>query len=413
MNKTILKANVNGCISAPSSKSCLQRHIVASMLASGKSAIKFESISDDALHILNIVNELTGRAEIIGNTIHIEGGIIKKNAKINVGESGLGLRMLTPVLCTTGNQYEIYGQGSLLNRPIDFILNSLKDSGAKITSNNGKLPIQISGKLTNNKYTIDGSLSSQLLTGLLMAAPLIGGNIAIDVENLKSIPYIDLTINILKQYGVEIVNHNYKRFTISSMQTYKPVNTRVEGDWSSTAFVLIAAAVAGNITVKNIDTDSTQGDKKIVEVLKAVGAKVEQSKNKITVTKNRLNAFDFDATHTPDLFPPLVALAVNCAGVSKIKGVSRLIHKESNRAESLTSEFKKLSAKISLSGDYMIIEGGQLTGNTVHSHNDHRIAMALAIAALTTEQAVIIEQSEAVSKSWAEFFDVLEELVGN
>ncbi len=383
------------------------------MLASGKSTIQFESLCDDVIHILNTVNQLTSGAKIIDKTIQIEGGIINNNTKINVGESGLGLRMLTPVLCAGGNQYEIYGQGSLLNRPIDFILNSLKHSGTEITSNNGKLPLKISGKLTNNKYSIDGSLSSQLLTGLLMAAPLIGGNITIDVENLKSTPYIDLTINILKQYGVEIVNNNYKRFTISPMQKYKPVNTRAEGDWSSTAFVLVAAAIAGSITVKNIDANSTQGDKNIVDILKAVGAKVEQTENKITVTKNRLAAFNFDATHTPDLFPPLVALAVNCKGVSKIKGISRLIHKESNRAETLISEFKKLSAKISLSGDYMIIEGGKLTGNTVHSHNDHRIAMSLAIAALTTEKAVTIQQSEAVSKSWTEFFDVLEELVGN
>ncbi len=380
------------------------------MLASGKSTIKFETISDDVLHILSIVNQLTHEARIIGNTIHIEGGIINGNAKINVGESGLGLRMLTPILCVMDNQYEIYGQGSLLNRPIDFILDSLKGSGAKITSNNGKLPLKISGKLTNDRYTIDGSLSSQLLTGLLMTAPLINKNVVINVAKLKSIPYIDLTISILKQYGVEVVNYNYKKFTISSMQKYQPVNTRAEGDWSSTAFVLVAAAIAGSITVKNIEADSSQGDKKIVDILKSVGAAVEQTNNQITVTKNRLTAFDFDATHTPDLFPPLVALAVNCNGVSKIKGVNRLIHKESNRAVSLTGEFKKLSAKISLSGDYMIIEGSKLRGNTVHSHNDHRIAMALAIAALTTEQAVTIQVSEAVSKSWTEFFDTLEEL---
>lgn len=380
------------------------------MLATGKSLIRFASISEDVKNVLKIASQLCSKAEIIGKSIVIEGGIIKKRATINVGESGLGLRMLTPILSAVGGAYEISGKGSLLNRPTDFIIESLERAGAVLTTTNGKLPILIKKGITKNHFEVDASLSSQLLTGLLMAAPLINKDVCIEVANLNSKPYIDLTINILKDYNIEVINENYKRFTIKSGQRYLPVNLRTEGDWSSVAFALVAAATTGELQITDIDKYSKQGDKKIVEILKKAGAFVEWSDNDIIVKKGNLNCFQFDATDTPDLFPPLVALAVHCKGVSRIKGVSRLQYKESNRAYTLQKEFQKLSAKIKLEGDYMLIEGSNLKGNIVSSHNDHRIAMALAVAALNIEESVRITNSEAVNKSWVEFFDVLEEL---
>ncbi len=374
------------------------------MLANGKSIIQFESLSEDVENILQIANQLCTNVEIIGNKIHIEGGIINKQANINVGESGLGLRMLIPILSAIGNKYTISGCGSLLNRPVDFILENLKQTGAILSSNNGQLPITISGRMTQNQIQIDASTSSQLLTGLLMAAPLLESDVCINVANLKSKPYIDLTISVLNEFGIEVVNCDYRKFIIRAGQKYQPVNVKAEGDWSGAAFILVAAAIAGEVEITGISKYSKQGDKQIVDILKQVGAVVKETDNSVFVSKNNLDAFEFDATDTPDLFPPLVALAVNCSGISKIKGVSRLLHKESNRAVSLKSEFEKLSAKISLSDDYMFISGGQLHGNTVNSHNDHRVAMALATAAITINEAVAIENSEAIAKSWSEFF---------
>ncbi len=400
-------------MSAPSSKSVLQRYIVAAMLAKGKSVINFQSISDDAKHVLNIANQLCMRAKIVGSSVVVDGGIVAGDASINVGESGLGLRMLIPILCTTGNRYEISGTGSLLGRPIDFVLQNLRATGAKLSSNDGNLPIFIHGGITEERFKIDASISSQLLTGLLMAAPLLNRNICIEVANLKSRPYIDLTISVLQQFGIELENINYEKFLVKSGQEYQPACVGVEGDWSGAAFILVAAAIAGKVKVKGISKHSKQGDKQIVDILQKVGTVVQQFDNEVIVEKDALNSFEFDSTDTPDLFPPLVALAVHCTGVSKIKGISRLTYKESNRASSLQSEFAKLGAKIELSNDYMLIKGGKLRGNTVTSYNDHRLAMALATAALSIDEKVLIENSEAVSKSWVDFFDKFKNIGAN
>ncbi len=413
MNQIVSKSELRGSLSAPTSKSSLQRHITAAMLSKGQSTIAFESLSADVENVLAVAKQLTNSAQIIDKNIIIDGGINKLSTKINVGESGLALRMLTPILSTTGNHYQIFGSGSLLNRPIDFIVESLTQAGVDIESNSGSLPLLLNGRINKSKLFVDGALSSQLLTGYLMAAPLLNDDVEIIVGKLKSRPYIDLTISILKEYDIEVINDNYKRFFIKSGQKYKAVNTHAEGDWSGVAFLLVAAAISGEITVTNIDNESKQGDRKIVDVVQKVGANVEISHNQITVGKNNLRAYEFDATDTPDLFPPLVALAVNCEHTSKIKGVSRLAHKESDRANTLKTEFEKLGASIKIEGDYMFVKGSKLRGATVHSHNDHRIAMALATAALTINEQVTIQQSEAVAKSWPSFFDSFKALGAN
>jgi len=410
VNKVVTKSIIFGSIVAPTSKSALQRHITAAMLANGKSTLKFESISEDSEAVLGIAKKLGANVTILGNSIEIEGGIKKPFKYLYIGESGLGLRMITPILAATIFPFEVSGRGSLLKRPVDFVVNALNDAGAIVNTTNGSLPLKIQGPITKEKIVIDGSVGSQLLTGFLMAAPLLNKNIEIEVSNLKSKPYIDLTISILRQYGIEIFNENYKHFFIAKDQGFMAIDAYAEGDWSGAAFVLVAAAIAGEICLKGIDNQSTQGDKLIVEVIKDCGAYVEEGDEEIVVKKDELKAFEFDATDAPDLFPPLVSLAVNCKGKSKIKGVSRLKYKESDRATTLKSEFEKLGATILLDDDYMIIEGVQLKGTKVHSHNDHRIAMALAIAALNAEGEVIIEQSESVAKSWPDFFEKLEQL---
>ena len=410
MNKTISKSTIKGSIIAPTSKSALQRHIAAAMLAKGKSSIRFESISDDAKAVLGIAKSLGAGVALNGNTIVIDGGINNPLRDLYIGESGLGLRMLTPILAATTFPFIISGIGSLLIRPIDFVVDTLGQSGVVINATNGSLPLKLQGPITADKILIDGSVGSQLLTGFLMAAPILNKDIEIEVRNLKSKPYIDLTISILNQHGIVVVNENYERFLISKGQDYKPADIYAEGDWSGAAFVLVAAAIAGEICLKGIDNQSTQGDKRIVDALKDCGAFVKEEENEVIVKKESLNAFEFDATDAPDLFPPLVSLAVNCRGKSKIKGVSRLKHKESDRANTLKSEFEKLGALVELDGDYMIVEGTQLNEGKVHSHNDHRIAMALAIAALNVEGEVVIEQSESVAKSWPDFFEKLEEI---
>ncbi len=410
MIKTIKKSAVSGEISAPSSKSALQRLIAAAFLSGGKSKIGYKTLSNDAAAALNLIKDLGAKVEQDNAIIRITGGFNNPQNHLSIGESGLGLRMFTPILALQNKEFTITGKGSLLERPVDFIVDTLSNFGILISSNSGKLPLKIQGNYKNTKVDIDGIFSSQLLTGLLMALPLHDKDSELHVKNLKSKPYIDLTISILNKFGILINHHNYEWFYIKGNQKYNPVDTQTEGDWSGAAFLVVAAAIAGKLKINDIDIHSTQGDKAIIEVVKMAGAKIEFFENGIFVEKNQLNSFAYDATDTPDLFPPLVALAVYCSGKSTIYGVNRLKHKESNRALTLKTEFEKLGAKITIEEDKMIIEGGKICGNKVSSHNDHRIAMALAVTALEAEGEIIIENSEAVAKSWPGFFEDLDKI---
>ncbi|MFN8255121.1 MAG: 3-phosphoshikimate 1-carboxyvinyltransferase [Bacteroidales bacterium] len=404
MDKVVSKSVISGSLVAPTSKSALQRMIVAAFLSKGQSNIGYESTSEDAEAVIGVAESLGNSVTRTKHQLLIEGGKFK-SATINIGESGLGLRMVAPVLSAMNVPFRIEGRGSLLKRPLGFVLDGLQSCGVQVSATGGSLPMSIMGPICTNSVTLDGSVGSQLLTGFLFAAPLLNRDYEIRVINLKSKPYIDLTISILNNFGIDIENSNYEGFLIRGGQVYKSCNCYAEGDWSGSAFVLVAAAIAGELNLTGIDVHSFQGDKKIKEVLKMCGATVIEGINEITVKKNELNAFEVDVTDEPDLFPPLVALAVNCAGQSVIKGVGRLKHKESDRAQTLQTEFNKLGANIRIVDDFMYIEGCKLKGTRVFSNHDHRIAMALAVAAITAENETIIENAESVGKSWPGFFE--------
>lgn len=413
MVKTIKKSVISGEIVAPTSKSALQRLIAGAFLAKGQSLIKYKTLSEDAQAGLDLIRSLGAKVEQGEGLVKITGGFDNPENNLLIGESGLGLRMYSPILATQNVEFEITGRGSLLQRPVDFIVKTLRDFGVEAHSNNGKLPLRIKGGYKNTKVRVDGSFSSQLLTGLLMALPLAKTDSELELTDLKSKPYIDLTISVLQKFGIDIYHDDYKLFKIAANQHYKPVNINTEGDWSGAAFLVVAAAIAGKLKIKGIDLKSTQGDKDIVAVAEQAGAKIERLNDIVLVSKHELKAFEYDANDSPDLFPPLVALAIFCKGTSLIYGVNRLAHKESNRALTLKTEFEKIGAKITLDGDKMLVEGGKIIGAKVSSHHDHRIAMALAVAGLQTDAEMIIEDSEAVGKSWPEFFDDLELIGGD
>ncbi|MEO6905429.1 MAG: 3-phosphoshikimate 1-carboxyvinyltransferase, partial [Ginsengibacter sp.] len=261
---------------------------------------------------------------------------------------------------------------------------------------------------------VDGSLSSQFLTGLLFAfAKSCTAPVSITVKDLSSKPYIDLTISVLKNFGFRIENQNYEIFSIFPRESIPAhsIKYTVEGDWSNAAFFLVAGAIGGEITLKGADLNSCQGDKNIMEALYDCGAEMNIHNKEITVKKNELKAFEFDATQCPDLFPPLVALAAYCRGKSVIKGINRLLFKESNRAISLRDEFKKMNVEVELNGDLMMIKGSnEIKGAKVSSQNDHRIAMATAVAALGAKGNTIIHDAEAVKKSYPDFYKDLKSI---
>jgi 3-phosphoshikimate 1-carboxyvinyltransferase len=413
---TIKPSSIEGIITAPPSKSAMQRACVLALLHNGETIISNAGKSNDDLAAIDIIIRLGAKVEWIDeNTLAVNSMFPDNNIEdsIDCGESGLSLRMFTFIAALSDNEITINGKGSLLSRPIDLFERILPELGVSVRTNSGKLPITIKGPLKPKDITIDGSGSSQYLTGLLMAyAKACTEPIKIGVTDLTSKPYIDLTMQIMKEFGWEVRNNNYAEFEVQSNVKGEKSNVRIEteGDWSNGSFLFVAGAIGGSITVKGLNMDSAQADKQIIKVLKEVGARVKINGDGITVSKEELNAFTFDATDSPDLFPPLVVLAAYCKGVSTIKGTERLKHKESDRVSSLIQEFAKMGILITVENNTMNIEGAVVKSAEVSSHNDHRIAMSCAIAAIGADGPIIINNAEAVNKSYPRFFEVLKKV---
>lgn len=410
MERHLEPSAINGNINAPASKSMTQRAIAAALLADGQSVIHNPSYCDDSLAAMSIAVGLGARVEPQVNELKIFGSAILKESKLNCGESGLAIRMFSPIVSLYPAEITLVGANSLKKRPMSMVAEALNQLGVNCKSTDGFLPLTIKGPITGGKCEIDGSISSQLLTGLLMALPLATKNSEIKVNNLKSKPYIDMTIQLLNSFGIVIENSDYSIFRIRGKQKYSPHEYTVEGDWSGGAFLLVAGAINGNLSVKSLRKDSRQSDMSVLKALEMAGANFSVKEDFVEISKSELKAFDFDATQSPDLFPPLVALAAYCKGISKITGVQRLIHKESNRAETLKAEFGKMKVKIEIADDAMCITGSRPEGARVESHDDHRIAMAVAVAALGATGNISIRDSQCVAKSYPGFFDDLRRL---
>ena len=393
----------------------MQRAVVAALLSAGESRIENPSLCDDAMNVLSACCLLGATAEerkdSQGNTYFVVKGTAHLNAsKIHIGESGLGVRMLTPIVSLSKEKVIIEGAGSLLLRPMNFMKAPLTALGVAFeSSENGCLPLTVSGTLQGGEIKLDGSLSSQFLTGLLMALPKAEQESTLHVENLKSKPYICMTIEVLRAFGVQVqADETLQTFRIRGKQKYQPARITIEGDWSSGAFLLVAGAIASRekgLLVKGLNPNSLQADKGILQALHDAGAMLNWDNEGVNVSAQNLRAFAIDATDSPDLFPPLACLAACCQGTSTLKGATRLIHKESNRAAALCQEFGNLGIRVAIEGDLMKVTGGEISGGKFFSHHDHRMAMAGAVMALRAESPVILLSPEVVSKSWAGFFE--------
>ncbi len=406
---------IKGTVTANPSKSAMQRAVAAALLSKGKTVIHNPGLSNDCLAALEVAENLGAKIKRVEEHIEITSNGVKPfYDTINCGESGLGIRMFTPIASLADIAITIEGHGSLAVRPMDFFEEVLPQLEVQCTTNNGKLPLHIKGPLKAKNITIDGSLSSQFLTGLLMAYGAVAENVTITVKDLKSKPYIALTLQLMEQFGVKVEEQHFEQFRFGKKQDYQAGEYTVEGDWSGAAFLLVAAAVAGKAEVYHLNTQSAQSDKVILKALELAGAQVMPGVFTVMVEQGKLHGFEFDATDCPDLFPPLVALAANCEGITKIQGVSRLAHKESDRGKTLQEEFGKMGIRIELNGNEMLVHGGTgIKGASVHSHNDHRIAMACAVAALTADKPVEIGNAEAINKSYPEFFEHLQQIGGS
>jgi 3-phosphoshikimate 1-carboxyvinyltransferase len=384
--------------------------LAAALLATGRTTLRGIELCRDTRSAIETIEALGAHVEIVDdNTLIIEGGLCPKTDMLHVGESGLAARLFTPIAALMTNAITIDGSGTLKHRPMAMMVNPLRTLGVEVRDGGGRLPIEVKGPMRGGKVVVDGSMSSQFVTGLLIALPLAKSDTTVEVHGAVSTPYIDMTLETLERFGVEVMYQegNYTEFYVEGNQEYHAVDYTIESDWSSAASIMVAAAIAGEVTIKNISTLSRQADTAICRALERAGASLIIEENTITVAHRPLEAFSFDATQCPDLFPALVALAAAADGVSSLYGIERLRGKESDRAEVLKEEYAKLGIEIELDYDenVMRVVGGMPHAAEVDSHDDHRIAMSLAITALRLDNELNIKNKECVAKSYPSFFE--------
>lgn len=407
---------MSGAVKIPSSKSIAQRALAAALVRKGKSIINGISWSNDEKAALHIIQQSGCETEVNNDQVIVRSnGIHFKTTQINCGESGLSARLFLPLLATSTNSFSIVGEGTLVQRPFDSFTSFLPQLGVQIALNNGRLPAYIQGPLQARSIHIDGSLSSQFLTGLLFAYSSINPHANIQVAALKSKFYIDLTIDVLKAFSLPIPeNLGYEAFVFHQQKIIAPneITFDIEADWSSASCMLVAAALTGSVSASGLSEESLQPDIGILNVFSQCGVPYHFGASGLEVQQgSMLRSFNYDATDSPDLFPGLVALATQCHGISRIAGVERLIFKESNRAASITAMLQALGVSFAIDDDAFVLEGPCVIGSAVvDSFNDHRIAMSAAVFGAVSRGGVSIKNAESVSKSYPQFFTHLNQL---
>ena len=392
------------------SKSHLQRAIVCAALAKEKTHFSIDNPSDDVAAALRLLPALG--ASFQNGIIHPSSSANRQDELIlNVGESGLLLRLISTIGLGFAKRLIIQGEGTLLKRSIVSLVDQLRAIGLQVASNNGFLPIVIEGEITNTSLSVNASDSSQFLSGLLISLSQRPFDSVVHVSALSSKPYIDLTLDVLKDFGVSVRHEDYNTFYMEGNQSMSAQKISIEGDWSGASNHLVGAAISGEITMKGLSIVSTQADKCILDALVDFGAKVEVHEHEIKVQQNEKRPFVFNATHCPDLFPPLAILACATVGTSEIIGLHRLENKESNRQRSIVNMLNVLGVNYRIVSDSILIEGkGKVNGGTIATYNDHRISMAGAMAACIATSEIIIDNVACVSKSYPNFFNDLNEL---
>ena len=417
MKIKIKPGNLKGTIEIPPSKSYSHRAVIAAALAENGKKSKIDNLkfSVDITTTTDImenwgaeIERFESALEIIGNG----GKVVPKDKYVQCNESGSTIRFLIPVGITRENELIFDGKGKLVDRPLDSYYRIFKEQGLKYETTGGKLPLIVNGKLKPGNYEIDGNISSQFITGLLYALPLLEGDSKLIInKNLESKGYVDLTLEILKLAGIEIVNNDYKSFDIRGNQTYKPFDYTVEGDYSQVAFWIVAGIISANrdneVKCLHVNKNSLQGDREIIEIVTRMGANLEIFDDYVIVKPSKTKGTVIDISQCPDIGPVLTVLAALSEGETRIINGERLRIKESDRITSIKTELNKLGANVAEEGDSLIIQGVERFrgGVTVNAWNDHRIAMSLAVASTKCEEEIILEEAESVRKSYPHFWD--------
>lgn len=416
---------LKGKIMAQPSKSMAHRAIICAALAKGESYIDNVVLSDDITATLGAICALGADVTLENSLcyrerksliIRSQGKVTIKDSVIDCLESGSTARFIMPITRTTSDFVTLTGRGRLVERPFALYNELFTKKGVNYTDCGGKMPITLSGQLVSGEYSLPGDVSSQFISGLLFALPLLKGSSKIAITNkLESLPYVKMTIEVLRDFGIIITcDPDYQSFEIPGEQSYKPISSYVvEGDWSQAAFFCVMGALSESLTLEGLRIDSLQGDKVILDILQRMGAETFFDQHGITFKKSELRGLDIDVSQCPDLVPAIAVAASVAKGTTHIKNAARLRIKESDRLETTCRELGILGAKIIEEPDGLIIKGvSHLTGGTTHGSGDHRIVMALATASTVCKSIVEIEGSDAIKKSYPAFWEDFKALGG-
>lgn len=408
MKTTITKPYISGSVRAISSKSQAHRLLICAALSASKSTVVCSETSADIDATVRCLNALG--AQIVA----VQGGFevspvatpIIGERILYCGESGSTLRFMLPVCAALGAETAFFMDGRLPVRPLSPLYEELISHGCALSAQ-GLNPLHLNGRLAGGRFTIPGNISSQYISGLLLALPMLTEDSLIDISGtIESKPYIDMTLSALKMFGITLKTDSRGYRILGNQKYTAPDIVNVEGDWSNAAFWLCAGALGTNsMTVTNLDLNSLQGDKNVLTILERFGAKLEYGPQSVTVSRGMMKGIEIDAGNTPDLVPILAAVASTAEGETVIINAGRLRIKESDRLKTVSETLSILGADIKETEDGLIIRGKQqLSGGTVSSHGDHRIAMTAAIAAAACTSPVTILDAEAVNKSYPGFF---------
>lgn len=394
MDVKIIPSKLKGEVNIPSSKSMTHRMLICAALAEGTSVISNVTFSKDIYATINALEAAGAKITVSSNSVTVRGitDAPPSSADIDCCESGSTLRFMIPVTAALGIETIYRGQGRLPERPITPYLREMSKNGVEFNYQS-TMPFTVSGRLQSGSYEIEGNISSQFITGLLFALPLLKGDSEIKLTStLESKPYADMTISCLNKFGIQ-VSETANGYSIKGGQRYNALNTAVEGDYSQAAFFYAANVMGSKVKINNLFDESCQGDKKIIEIIK-----------KLCYNNDKPAGFQTDASDIPDLVPILGVLGTFCQGKSVIYNAARLKIKESDRLITTAEALNALGGKATPTSDGLIIEHSELKGGVVDSAGDHRIAMSAAIAATICTDPVIIKNAESVEKSYPDFF---------
>lgn len=396
---------LKGDVKIPPSKSMAHRAIICASLSKGISIISNIDFSDDMIATINAMRTLGTKIEINENTLTIDGTntFSKKGGTIDCNESGSTLRFLVPISIAKHNKINFVGQGNLGKRPITTFYEIFDKQNIDYNYKENVLDLNIDGELKSDTFLIKGNISSQFISGLMFALPLLNGDSTIKITtNLESKSYLDLTLSMLETFGISIINNNYEEFIIKGNQSYKACNYTVEGDYSQAGFFYSANFIGNDINLLGLNENSLQGDKECIDIINSFNENIDNGK---TVT--------VDATNCPDIIPVITVCASLRNGETNIINAGRLRIKECDRLQAITSELNKIGANITEFEDSLKVVGVQgFTGGHVKSFDDHRIAMSLAIASTRCTDDLFIENPSCVKKSYPSFWEDFKMLGG-